>query len=203
MDRVRGFHTRFMSLSKARILSVLTLLAVSALIVYSAFAAPDGSPSNQVATGGWLSPDPPMWTPHPTSTDTYPTEKRITSDISRQHLFLSRVRARNPEFEGIFGIDFGGDPDNPTGDPAYSRGGSVDLVIHAATDLVDVAPRGRYFIGESGAGESSDWRLSYEDMPLLVRTGEVNHGCIKPWNWFHSAIDRDVFLNVPMGHPLS
>ena len=189
MDRNFGF-VDFLRLSRMRIASIAALCVVSVLLVYSVFAFPGAAPQTQ-GTGGWLSSNEPSWTPHPTSTNALPDELRLAAYINRQHLFLSRVRVRHPDFDGVYVLDALGDPD-------YWRGGGVDIAIHAATDLIDVVPRGRYFIGESGAGESSDWRLSYEDLPILIRTGDETGMCVRPWNWFQLG-DRDNFLDLEIG----
>ena len=166
-------------------------IVVFMLVAYVTFALPGAAPGEQ-STGTWLHPAPPNWTPHPTSTDAGPLEEVTVPDIRRQLMFVSRVRVRHPEFEGLQVTDAGGNPD-------YRRAGGVDVTLHAAADLVDVSPRGRYFIGEVGQTESSDWRLSYEDMPLLVRSGDGSQVCIRPWNWFHQALSREAFLSAKPG----
>ena len=195
MDRTRRLYEIARGVPVLRMTSVLVLVAVSALIVFSVLAAPDSSPRGapgEAPAMGWLdTSDRPDWTPISTSTDISPLDIRIPHDIEKQHLFVSRVRVRNPEFDGLYVRDLEDNLD-------YLQGGGVDIAFHAVTDLVGVVPRGRYYIGETGAGESSNWLVDYEDLPLLIRTGDVNQVCIKPWNWFQQG-QRDAFLEIGHG----
>lgn len=196
MDRARDIYDMVRGASMMRVASVLMLAAISALIVYSVMAAPGGSPwrgPQGAPSGGWGDEsDYPDWTPISTSTDIDPLEVVIPHHIEKQHLFVSRVRVRNPEFEGLYALD-------GEGDVIYLRGGAADLTFHAVTDLVGVVPRGRYYIGETGSGESSNWLVDYEDLPLLIRTNERDQQvCVKPWNWFQQG-QRDAFLEIGHG----
>ena len=182
---------RFGALS--RVADVVAFAAVFSALVYSAFAAPGSAPPRQVDTN-WESGQSVSWTPHPTSTDPDPLNQVVVGNIEKQHLFVSRVRVRSPEFEGVYTV-------NLEDKVVYLRGGSADIALHAGTRLIDVYPRGRYFISEAGVGESSDWRLSYEDMPLFLRNEGRHRGqvCIRPWNWFQLTRDRDNFLSREIG----
>ena len=198
---VRGLT---MAARPARAMGVLVMLGALTLGVYAVMAQPGGSPSMQGGTGSWSNPMAPLWTPYPTSTDAVdPSEALMGTSIKRQHLFVSRIRVRNPETKRVGAYDLreevGGvySGEYGPGEPKYLQGGTFDIAIEAATDLRGVVPAGRYFIGEAGVGRSSDWRLSYEDMPLLTRTG-YDSLCVRPWNWFHGG-KRNSFLERDLG----
>ena len=83
----------------------LSLALLISLIAYAAFALPSGAPNAQSPPGGWLSPDPPVWTPHPTSTDVLPNEVRVAANVRKQRLFIERIRVRHPEFRSLHSGD--------------------------------------------------------------------------------------------------
>lgn len=192
MDRLRFLYAAARGVSGMRVASLLTLMSVSVLIVYSVIAAPSGEPS-EAPRMGWTDDVSPGWTPISTSTHIETADVRIPAHRERQHLFVSRVRVRSPEFEGLYVLE-GEDGFD------YLQAGAADIAIHAATDLVDVVPRGRYYVGEVGSGESSNWLVDYEDLPLLIRTqyGGGNTVCVRPWNWFQLG-SREAFLELEHG----
>ena len=140
MSSLRKCLGLFTGLSGTRMILGASLTLVIGLAVYLALP----SPFSNVARGDWSTGSgvDELWTPYPTATyEMNASDVRQGSSIQQPHLYISRIRVRNPARNPIaagwtYDDEVRGVWVGPNFDyQDYRQGGTIDIAVKAATDL--------------------------------------------------------------------